>query len=220
METERAEGILLRRSPVTESSLIVTWYTREFGKLRTMAKGGRRLKGPFVGRLDLFYRDELVFARSRRSDLHLLVDCQVDDAREGLRKGADKVAAASYGCELVDMVTVAEDASEIVFERLDDFLSAVERRVDPVVLVWFELQLLVAAGWASSLRLREAGGVAQRILGSLAIQQVSGAHRVELSREQVKVVRDCLWEMWEEHVGRPPRTREYAWRKFSVDSGG
>ena len=63
MDTERAEGIVLRRQPVTESSLLVTWYTREFGKLKTLAKGARRVKGPFQGKIDLFYRDEIVFGR-------------------------------------------------------------------------------------------------------------------------------------------------------------
>jgi len=45
MDTERAEGLSCRQ-PVTESSLIVTWYTREFGKLKTLAKG-RATQGHF-----------------------------------------------------------------------------------------------------------------------------------------------------------------------------
>ena len=38
MEAERAEAIVLRRQPVTESSLIVTWFTRQFGKLKTVVQ--------------------------------------------------------------------------------------------------------------------------------------------------------------------------------------
>ena len=70
METERAEAIVLRVQPVTESSLLVLWFTREFGKLKTLAKGARRPKSPMRGRLDLFYQDEISFLRSLRSDLH------------------------------------------------------------------------------------------------------------------------------------------------------
>ena len=58
METERAEAIVLRVQPVTESSLLVLWFTREFGKLKTLAKGARRPKSPMRGRLDLFYQDQ------------------------------------------------------------------------------------------------------------------------------------------------------------------
>ena len=103
MDTERAEGIVLRRLTVTESSLIVTWYTREFGKLKTLAKGARRSKGPFQGKIDLFYRDEIVFLRSRRSDLHLLHDCFLEEAHAGLRRSVESLTAASYVCELVDL---------------------------------------------------------------------------------------------------------------------
>ena len=102
MDTERAEGIVLRRQPVTESSLIVTWYTREFGKLKTLAKGARRAKGPFQGKIDLFYRDEIVFLRSKRSDLHLLHDCFLEEPHARLRKSVESLTAASYACELVE----------------------------------------------------------------------------------------------------------------------
>ena len=61
MDTERAEGIVLRKQPVTESSLIVTWFTREHGKLKTLAKGARRPKGPFQGKIDLFTGTRLYF---------------------------------------------------------------------------------------------------------------------------------------------------------------
>jgi DNA repair protein RecO (recombination protein O) len=82
MDTERAEAIVLRVHPVTESSLIVTWFTRECGKLKTMAKGARRPKSPFRGKIDLFYYDEILFLRSKRSDLHLLHDCFLENPHQ------------------------------------------------------------------------------------------------------------------------------------------
>src|SRR5216684_3301065 len=122
MDTERAEGIVLRRQPVTESSLIVTWYTREFGKLKTMAKGARRIKGPFQGKIDLFYLDEIVFLRSKRSDLHLLHDCFLENPHRKLRESLPKLAAASYVCELVELATEPEDRNETIFARLTTML--------------------------------------------------------------------------------------------------
>src|SRR2546426_10257702 len=102
MHTERAAAIVLRVQPVTETSLIVTWFTREFGKLKTMAKGARRPKSPFRGKIDLFYRDEILFLHSRRSDLHLLQDCFLDNAHRKLRDTVEMLTAASYACELVE----------------------------------------------------------------------------------------------------------------------
>ena len=69
---ERSQGIILRIRPLTESSLIVHWLAPESGRLSTVAKGAKRPKSPFRGKLDLFFAAEFSFHRSRRSDLHTL----------------------------------------------------------------------------------------------------------------------------------------------------
>ena len=82
---ETTPAILLRKIKLTESSLIVTWFTEAHGKLKTVAKGARRPKSPFAGRLDLFFAAEINFARSRQGELHSLREVVVRDSREGLR---------------------------------------------------------------------------------------------------------------------------------------
>src|SRR5436309_15938610 len=100
MEILKTTGVVLRLHPVTETSLIVTWFTSDFGKLRTMAKGARRPKSPFRGRVEPFYLDELIFLRSRRSDLHILHECSLIEPHRHLREDLKKLHAATYFCEL------------------------------------------------------------------------------------------------------------------------
>jgi len=204
MDIERAEGIVLRTLPMTESSLIVTWFTREFGKLKTLAKGARRAKSPMRGRLDLFYRDELLFLRSRRSDLHLLHECFLEEAHAGLRNSVQRLTAASHVCELVDLATALEDAHPKIFDLLDDALHDVEQDAGPAVLIWFELQLLAAAGWAP--RWNETSGP-ERVLKSLASSSRTVAQRVELSASQLAQIANSLAGFWETQIGRRPRLR-------------
>jgi len=206
MDTERAEGIVLRRQSVTESSLIVTWYTREFGKLKTLAKGARRPKGPFQGKIDLFYRDEIVFLPSRRSDLHLLHDCFLEQPYAQLRRTVESVTAASYACELVELATEHEDANARIYDLLVMILDALEHRCDAALLIWFEIQLLAAAGWKPKW---ESETSVNRVLDSLADKSLAGVKRVRLSREQVTASRRAIWLFWEQHLGRIPRTRRF-----------
>ena len=56
----RTIGLVLRTRPLTESSLIVSWLTEHFGRLSTLAKGARRAKSPFSGKLDLLYLAEFI----------------------------------------------------------------------------------------------------------------------------------------------------------------
>ena len=65
METTRA--ILLRKRKLSDTSLIVSWYTESLGKLETVAKGARRPTSVFAGKLDLFFQAEIQLRRSRRS---------------------------------------------------------------------------------------------------------------------------------------------------------
>ena len=63
---ETASGLVLRTRPLTETSLIVHWLTPQSGRIATVAKGARRPKSPFRGKLDLFYLADFSFVRSRR----------------------------------------------------------------------------------------------------------------------------------------------------------
>ena len=51
MSTEKTTAIVLRTVEFSETSLVVTLFTREFGKIGALAKGARRPKNPFSVRL-------------------------------------------------------------------------------------------------------------------------------------------------------------------------
>ena len=53
MSSEKASALVLKLVDFSETSLVVTLFTREFGKVQALAKGGRRPKGPFESALDL-----------------------------------------------------------------------------------------------------------------------------------------------------------------------
>src|SRR5438876_1491203 len=94
--TERTTGLILRTRPLTETSLIVQWLTADFGRLSTVAKGGRRPKSPFRGKLDLFYQAEFSFFRSRRSELHNLCEVSLLQTHPVLRQELSYLQQAAY----------------------------------------------------------------------------------------------------------------------------
>ncbi len=206
MEAERDEAIVLRRQPVTESSLVVTWYSRDHGKLKTMAKGARRIKGPFLGRLDLFFQDEILFLRSRRSDLHTLTECDVLQHRLGLRSHLDALGCASYAGELVELSAAVEDPNPVVFDLLSFTLDELERQSSAVILIWFELCLFKALGWKPKW---SGTSPAARMLESLAGATLDGARRIRLTGEQIRDTRTKLWRFTDEHLAGIPRARRF-----------
>ncbi len=65
MSAEKTLALVLRVVEFSETSLIVTLFTRDFGKVRGLAKGARRPKGPFESALDLRSLCRIVFLRNR-----------------------------------------------------------------------------------------------------------------------------------------------------------
>src|SRR5258707_12080117 len=69
---EKATALVVRGSDWSETSRITTLFTREFGKVRALAKGGRRLKSSFEIAFDLLTVCEIVFIHKAHGGLGLL----------------------------------------------------------------------------------------------------------------------------------------------------
>src|SRR5688572_20871547 len=115
---EKAEGILIRKTLLTDTSLIVHWCTREHGIIRTAAKGARRPGSPFAGKLDLFYSAEITWARSRRGDLHALREASVTHYRQGIQQDYLRVLAAAYFASLIERVAEGDTPVEALYDLL------------------------------------------------------------------------------------------------------
>jgi DNA repair protein RecO (recombination protein O) len=103
--TEGTTGVILRTRPLTETSLIVQWLTADAGRVSTVAKGARRAKSPFRGKLDLFHVAELTFRRSRSSELHTLAEVGLRETFPALRTDWRRLTRASYGVALIEQTT-------------------------------------------------------------------------------------------------------------------
>lgn len=147
METTTA--ILLRKTKLTETSLIVTWLTRDFGKLKTVAKGARQAKSRFAGVLDLFHRCEIGLIRSTRSELHSLREAALLEPYENLRFDYLRTALAGYFAELLDAATEADHPVEELYDLLQRALAHLhEKPASERALLHFESELARLLGIA------------------------------------------------------------------------
>src|SRR5258708_15710415 len=116
--SENAIGLILRTRPLTDTSLIVHWLTPDFGRLATVAKGARRPKSPFAGKLDLFYLGEFSFQRSRRSELHQLREVSLRETHAAIRQEMEHLHQASYCAALIEQTTEMETPLPEIFSLM------------------------------------------------------------------------------------------------------
>jgi DNA repair protein RecO (recombination protein O) len=102
---EQTTGVILRVFPLTETSVIVHWFSPDKGRIATVAKGARRPKSNFQGKLDLFHIAEFSFHRSRRSDLHALREVELKETFPNLRKNIDLLGCLTEIGKLIARAT-------------------------------------------------------------------------------------------------------------------
>ncbi|MBW2631145.1 MAG: DNA repair protein RecO [Deltaproteobacteria bacterium] len=144
----KTQAFVLRFINYGESDLIVTFFTREFGKLRGIAKGARRSRKRFSNAIEPFSHSILLFSRRGEGGLAIIESCDVINHYPGIRSDLEKTMTASYMIDLVDHFTAEGKKSAGIFQLLDDFLKLLEmgNSVEETAR-FFELRLLRLSGY-------------------------------------------------------------------------
>src|SRR2546423_13401264 len=123
MPSEKAHGLVIRTADWSETSRIATLWTRELGKVRVLAKGGRRLKSNFESALDLLTVCSIVLLRKSSGGLDLLTEAQVVERFPHLRQDLQALYAGYYVAELLADLTEDYDPHPILFDEALDALQ-------------------------------------------------------------------------------------------------
>ncbi|MDB6019906.1 MAG: recombination and repair protein RecO [Pedosphaera sp.] len=205
---ETATGLIVRTRPLTDTSLIVHWLTPDLGRLATVAKGARRPKSPFAGKLDLFYRADFSFQRSRRSELHTLREVSLKETNAGLRQELGYLQQASYAAALIEQTTEMETPLPEIFSLLADFLKNLTRQPPkPQTLFAFEIKLLSELGLQPDLEKDRLGPDIKQLLRIFLVSDWPVLGRLKLSDHQVVELRRFLHAFLVYHLGKIPMTR-------------
>jgi DNA repair protein RecO (recombination protein O) len=152
MAAEQTSAIVLRVVEFSETSCIVTLFTREFGKIGVLAKGARRRKSPFEGALDLLSICRIVFLRKSTDALHILTEARLERWFRAAQRDLGRFYAAMYVAELLNELNDVEDPHPRLFDLAAQTLAAIDQREGPRWwLLRFQLGLLADTGHGPSL---------------------------------------------------------------------
>ena len=205
---ETATGIILRTRPLTETSLIVNWLTPALGRISTVAKGARRPKSPFAGKLDLFYEADFSFTRSRRSELHPLREVNLRAPHAALRHELGYLQQASYCAALIEQTTERETPLPEIHALFAGLLHHLPARPpQPRTVYAFELKLLATLGLFPDLDQTRLTAATRTLVASLAADSWADLAKLKPTPAQVKELRQFLHGYLIFHLGRIPKGR-------------
>jgi DNA repair protein RecO (recombination protein O) len=157
----RTEAVVVRSIRYGEADRILHLYTPDRGRVGAIAKGVRRARSRFGGRLEPFFRLRIELHEGR-GELMTVTGAQTLDSHAGLRGDARALDAAARACDAVARLFETSEAHPAVFNLLCRALSLLDERAgaaargDPsasakAAALAFRLKLLVAAGLAPQL---------------------------------------------------------------------
>lgn len=175
MASEKTTAIVLRTVEFSETSLVVTLFTREFGKVSALAKGARRPKGPFESALDLLAVCRIVFLRKSSDVLDLLTEAKLDRRFRAAGRDLNRLYAGYYVAELLAELTDTHDPHTELFDAADAALLALDGTGSPAqAILWFELLALGQVGHAPALDQCAACGREVELVGRVPFGLLAG----------------------------------------------
>ncbi len=159
MVPEKAQAIVVRTYAYSETSCITTVFTREYGKLRALAKGAWRPKNAFDSALDLLSICQVLVLRRSSGGLDLLTEAALE-RRFRVGRSLAGFYGGMYLADLLDALTAEADPQPEMFDAVETALIALSADVSadpptpadiaavppPVVVLAAELALLQAGG--------------------------------------------------------------------------
>lgn len=145
-------AIVLARTNYGEADRIVTVLTPDYGKLRLIAKGVRKVKSKLAGGIELFSVSHITFIKGR-GDISTLVSARLDRHYGTI---VSDIARVQLGYDLIKLInkTIEDEAEKEYFELLEQTFQALDdpANSDELVRTWFMAQLLRHGGHMPNLQ--------------------------------------------------------------------
>src|SRR3954470_9841560 len=163
----KTQAVVLRSIRYGEADRIVHLYTPLRGRVGAIAKGARRTRSRFGGRLEPFFRLDLLLHEGR-GDLLTVTGAETVEGHARLRSNGGSLDAAARACDAVARLFDTGEAHPEVFNLLCNELALIDAdpaRATHANQLAFRLKLLLAAGFAPQLAACAACGAREHLVG-------------------------------------------------------
>jgi DNA repair protein RecO (recombination protein O) len=148
MSIHKTEVLVLNKWDFRETSIIVNFYSRDFGKMSGILKGIKTEPAKFASTLEPFSHNDIVFYKKINSALHLVSQCDLKDNFNLIRQSISKVGVASLMMELLDVIMPQEDKNEEVFDLTTTVLKELAISDYPEkIMTIFKIKMLSFSGF-------------------------------------------------------------------------
>lgn len=147
--TWHEQALVLDRTKLGESDLILTLLTSEGCQGQAIAKGARKPAGKLASKVQLFC--ELDFLIAKGKSLDIVAEAQLLEPHQCLRGDIERVSAASVACEIAKLTSFADAPDAFLYPICKRAVFACEQAQDQahldLVVAAYVFKVLSHQGW-------------------------------------------------------------------------
>lgn len=200
MPSQASESLVLRTYPLREADLVVSFFTRDTGRIRGVARSARKPKNSFGSGLERLSHVTMWYHSRENRELVNLDRCELIHSQMSVAGEYAACVALDYFAEVSENLLPASEPSERFFRLLLSVLAYL--RTNPAGAVWpavhyFSLWAVRLSGFLPELRVsaesrRLAEEIMQRPIGQLSEREWSAATAADLRRFLVRTMQEQI----------------------------
>lgn len=210
MAIQKTEAILLKKKDFRETSLILTFFTKDFGKVDGIIKGARGSRPRGDANPIFFSLDQIVFYEKKKGGISIISQCETQEVFLNILKEWSRASSAYYMLELADVFTEPGAKSEEVFEALyNGFKSLDSGKESAGITRLFEIKLLISSGfWPGAEYFKLTKGAMSSVI-HLEKEPWSRASNMKLTKDINNEIKLVTAKIIEENLDRPLKTSRF-----------
>src|SRR5215831_508331 len=147
MSLHQSDSIILKTYPLGEADRIVAFFSRDYGKLRGVANGARKMKNRFGASLEPLAHSRIQFFEKENRDLVRIQSADLLDSPMKLFQDYDRAVCAGHVIELVDRFLPEHEPQDAVFRLVRMTIRALEQGCPlEFAACYFEVWMLRLSG--------------------------------------------------------------------------
>jgi DNA repair protein RecO (recombination protein O) len=202
MPVRVSEAFVLRTYPFQEGDLIVSFYTRDQGRLRGVAKRARRPKGPFGASLERLSQVRVSYQQRESAELVRLENCELIETQFGVLSNWEASVALDYIAEVSEQLLPQNEPNDRFYRLLAAVLADLRMHTGSAVwraVTYFSFWAVRLSGFLPELHVSEASRELARTMAALPIAALT---EMEWTKQTGADLRRQLYREIEAHVER------------------
>ena len=215
MAIQTTEAVVLNRRDLRETSMLATFYSKDFGKIKGILKGIRGDRSKYGSSAELFGLNKIVFYEKTKSDFQNITQCDLTEGFFGIRKSLGAIAYATYLVELVDELTEPAEKNEEIYGLLLNSLGLLAKGSEPTKITRvFEIRLLTLLGFGPTAEGSNVGGIKVSLGTAQTFNRLKNAAwdsllKFRISKSIEQELGSVVDKLLASHLDRPLRSKKF-----------